>query len=125
MGRQAELPRAYRELGEQKKNEHQRTILRSFSVMDGVHRRIADAADSALRTHVTSFHGPSFVAERGRQDLRAHVLHDEHGRPVQENALHHQEGSSGTRSSAGAATASAASPELNSRKAAAWSGVGP
>jgi hypothetical protein len=27
MGREAELPRAYRELGEQKENEHQRTMV--------------------------------------------------------------------------------------------------
>jgi hypothetical protein len=96
-----------------------------FAVIDGQFRRIAD---TALRTHVASFHGPSFVAEREGQDLRVHMLHDEHGRPVQENVLHQQEGTSGIRSSmsrdgdfVGGLRSIA---ELNALNAAAWAGVG-
>jgi hypothetical protein len=68
-----------------------------YACFDGIghHRRI----DTALRTHVASFHGP-FMAEKEGGDLRIHMLHDEMGRPVQENVLQNQEGTSGIRSSA-------------------------
>jgi hypothetical protein len=69
-----------------------------FAVMDGVARRVAD---DTLRTHVASFHGPSFVAEREGQDLRVHMLDDENGQPVRENVFHHEEGGSGIRSTVG------------------------
>jgi hypothetical protein len=68
-----------------------------FAVIDGFARR----TDSALKTHVASFHGNHFVAERDGQNLHVHMLHDETGRPALENPLHHEEGGSGIRSSAG------------------------
>jgi hypothetical protein len=99
-----------------------------FSVLDGEHRRVSD---TALRTHVASFHGPSFVAEREGQDLRVHMLHDEHGRPVQENVLHHQEGNSGIRSSsagggrdAGGVGGISSIAELNAMNSKHYAGIG-
>jgi hypothetical protein len=68
-----------------------------YAVMDGVGRRVGD---DALRTHLASFHGPSFAVERDGDD-RVQILHDEYGNPVRENVLHHEEGTSGIRSTAG------------------------
>jgi hypothetical protein len=107
-----------------------------FSVIDGKTRRIASspietrwyAGDSALRTHIASFHGNHFVAERDGQDLHVHMLHDENGRPALENPLHHQEGTSGLRSSAGSGLDAiggvSSLTELNAMNSKHWAGIG-
>jgi hypothetical protein len=105
-----------------------------FAVIDGKCTRVADTArhvtDTALRTHIASFHGP-FVAEREGHDLRVHMLHDELGRPVQENVFANQEGSSGIRSSASSGRDTAGSiggigslTELNAMNANHYAGIG-
>ena len=97
-----------------------------FAVIDGFARR----TDSAIKTHVASFHGNHFVAERDGQNLHVHMLHDETGRPALENPLHHEEGTSGIRSSAGSRLDSGcvggigSVAELNAMNAKHWSSIG-
>jgi hypothetical protein len=97
-----------------------------FSIMDGVHRRVAD---EALKTHVASFHGNHFVAEREGQNLHIHMLHEQ-GQPIRENTFSHQEGASGIRSSAGSRLDTAgvggigSITELNELNRKAYAGLG-
>jgi hypothetical protein len=70
-----------------------------FEVMDGRARRVGD---DALRTHVASFHGDHFMAEREGKDLRVHMMHDEYGQPSRPSPFQHEEGTSQIRSTAGA-----------------------
>ena len=96
-----------------------------FAFIDGFARR----TDSALKTHVASFHGNHFVAERDGQNLHVHMLHDETGRPALENPLHHEEGTSGIRSSAGGRLDAGIGgvdsiTELNAMNRKAYAGIG-